>query len=349
MGKLICFVLAFLELFRQAELLDRRRRRKLRQKELKAKEHRDEETKNRDGFHLMEAEPPSEILAHVNAFDLERNDLDVPSEISLFKMSQRPIVEEADPKVQTSVAFVDKDSNACENVELRNHPPFGVPCWPMPPKRRAMSNGFYQMKSLSTSKPEFKFSKHGMRDLRVSHTVKNKKVWSRKPQPEKDEENLKFRMREASVLVAQNNMEQQLLIGSIAVNLGSSDIREKCDCADLPVDDCELENQPLKQVTNVKERNSKIQGGVNQSTVKLWRRRQEVKDSIPVQREAEVDTSALKEDSWTVNNERCVGSSSLNAGSLLFSSEAARTFLSRSKLAMLVRLYVTSFKDRSYC
>lgn len=314
-------------MFRQAEHLERKRRRKLRQKELKAKEHMNKEAENRDGFHPAEAESPSETSAHANAFDLERQDLDEPPEISLSEMPQHPIEEKEDSKAQM-VGFVDKDTGNCENVGLQSHQPLGLPSWHVLPKARAMSNSFYQMKNLSTSKPEFK-PKHGIRDLRVAHTVNNKKVWSRKPKPEKDGEKLKFRMQEASAGVGQDK-EYELLIGSIAVNLGSCDIQEKCDSADQPVDGCEQEFQSLKKVNNVTERSSKFQSGVNRSPVKLWRRREGVNDSIPVKGEAEVDNSALK-----VTDGACLSSSSLEigpAGSLLFSSEAARTFLSQSKL-----------------
>ncbi|PKI50734.1 uncharacterized protein LOC116204567 [Punica granatum] len=331
---------------RQAELLERKRRKKLRQKEQKAKEHRNEEVV-RDSFNSMAAEPPSQASAHDNASDSESQDLDGPSEISLFEMSQIPSVEDVDSEANSGVGFVDNDSNACQNIEPRSHQSLGVPNWHAPPKPRAMSNGFYQMKNSSSSKPEFK-SKNGIRDLRVAHTVNNKKVWSRKPKPEKDGENLKFRVQEAFVQVGQDK-EHELLIGSIAVNLGSSHTREKCDNAHFPEDDGTQEYQPSKKFNNAHEKNSRSDSnhsGASQSTVKHWRRRQEVKDSVPVQRESEVNSSFLKDDDQTVNNEECLRSSSLNGhhceiechslpsesnrpGNLHFSSDAARTFLSQ--------------------
>lgn len=354
------FFLVFINMFRQAELLERKRRKKLRQKEQKAKEHRKEDAEIRDDFNSMEAEPPLEISTHVNSPDLEGQDLDGHSEISASEISQLPIAEEMDSKAQAGVGFVDKDSNTSENVESQIHQSLAVPCWRAPPKPRAMSKGFYQFKNLSTSKPEFK-PKHAIRDLRVARTVNNKKVWSRKPKPEKDGENLKFRVQEAFVEVGEDK-KNELLIGSIAVNLGSSHIQEKCDYADLPVDNSKLEYQSLKKVNKAKDRNSEsdsIQGDMDQSTVKVWRLRQEVKGSLPLQKEAEVDSSALKDDTQEVNDESCLRSSSVNGhatefecyslpsegekpGSLLFSSKAARTFLSQSKIIM--PLHVTSFE-----
>lgn len=341
-------------MFRQAELLERKRRKKLRQKEQKAKELRNEDATIRDNFDSMEAEPSLVMSPHVTASYLDGQDLDGPSEISLSKISHLPISEEADSKAQSEIGFIEKDSNTCKNFKPQIHQPSNVPNGYEPPKPCAMSNVFCQIKKFSTSKLEFS-PKHGRRDLRVAHTVNNKKVWSRKPKPEREGENLKFRVQEAFVQGEQAK-ENELLIGSIAVNIGSSGMHEKSDYADLPVDDCDRHCMSLREVNNVKERDNEsdgIHGGLNQSVVKVWRRRQEVRGSCPLQKEAEVDPSALKDDNWAVNGESCLTSCSVNGcvaelecnslpseverpGSLLFSSKAARTFLSQSEILMLL-------------
>ncbi|KAK4740702.1 hypothetical protein SAY87_024290 [Trapa incisa] len=330
---------------RQAELLERKRRKKLRQKEQKAKEMRNEDAVIRDQFDSMEAEPPLLILPSVAESDLDGPNLAEPLEISVCEKAQLPISEEADLKARSEIGFVENGSITSKNIKPQIYQPSNVLNWHEPPRPHTMSNGFYQVKNFSTSKPELN-PKHGRRDLKVAHTVNNKKVWSRKMKPERDGENLKFRVQEAFMQVGQAK-ENELMIGSIAVNLGSYGTNEKSDYHEFPMDNCELKCQSLKMVNNAKERNSEsdsIHGVANQSTVLAQRLCQEVNDSSPLGKEWEVDSSALEDNNCSLHEESCLTSSvddcdaefecsSLppeveTPGSLLFSSEAARTFLS---------------------
>ncbi|KAI5347071.1 hypothetical protein L3X38_014950 [Prunus dulcis] len=313
---------------RQAELMERKRQKKLRQKEQKAKDQRHgvqvDVKENID--ETLEAEPLVETSSPSATFDSDTTSSDVQAHDSLsleaFQLSTAD--ENVDPESQTEFIHGHTDSVSGPNVERRMVQGSGC--------RRAVVARWQVLSK----------SQRGIQGTASS----GNKVWSRKPKPEYDGGSLKAGVQKEATEPDQIK-NQEVLIGSISVNLGNCS-QESDNLAG--VDDCLLEHQIPKN--NAHDKTNKpdlVHSGTNRSTVKLWRpvSRHGTKVPMAIQngnRASEIDVVAEKGNSQNPSSENCPrscvmdggkdgngnGSTHLDeTGSLRFSCRAAKDFLAQ--------------------
>lgn len=296
---------------RKAELLERKRQKKLRQK---AKEQKHGE---KDGKEFIDNTseavpvPQAETCSPSAACDSDMSVPEmlpdqVPSSSEAFRHTNSD--EEAGPDSQSGYGFEYAEPGISQNVErrmsVRRH--VAAARWQAPPKsQRGMPNGFHLGQNSQASKLGV-MQKHGIhRELRAAPVANGNKVWSRKPKPEIDGEVLKARVQKEAMNQPDQVKNHEVFIGSICVTLGNCN-QEDNNLAGAH-EDCLAEHQMPK--TNVQEKPIKpdsLHGGTNRSMVKLWRpvSRHESKGPMPVQNgniESELDAPAEKDNEQNLN------------------------------------------------
>ncbi|XP_039045263.1 uncharacterized protein LOC120184994 isoform X2 [Hibiscus syriacus] len=310
---------------RQVELLERRRQKKLRLKEQKAKEQKP--------WQMEEVISTDQVLPSLEPIPFTNPE------------------EGVDYRTQMGFSDGYCDPGTSQNVERRAEQVDGcqrtvVSRWQTPLKsQRVVLNGFHANHNAYGFKSGG-MNKHGTNRERTAAMGNSNKMWSRKPKAISDGENLKIRAEKQVSNQLDQNKSPELIIGSISVPLGKN-LAEAHDR-------CHVECQTPKR-NNVQERFSKhdhVQGVTNQSIIKFWRpvSRQERKSSLPVQngiREFEVEVTAENSFQISSSSESCLSPSSavdgsddilrmnftstleesVQPGSLLFDSNAAKAFL----------------------
>ncbi|KAJ0100352.1 hypothetical protein Patl1_20151 [Pistacia atlantica] len=340
---------------RQAEILERKRQKKLRQKEQKAKEQRHgekaDDKESTDG--TSESVPPLETSSPLATSDSDAHNADalldqVPSSLEPFQFADSD--EDVDYEVQAGPGNGYADLGPGQNIERRMIQGSGrrhmvVIRRHLPSKSRGMLNVFHANQNSQASKLGGVQNRGNNRDLRAAPIVGGNKVWSRKPKPENDYGNLKTRVLKESINQPQEDKDHEVLIGSISVTLGHCDHNEGKTVAEAQ-DDC-MEEHHMPKKNNVTEK--PIQCGTSRSTVK-WRpvSRRGTKGPAPVQngcRESKGDVNVEQANYQTLLSESCLrlsmddnngglGSStslmeeSICPGSMQFNRHAAKAFLS---------------------
>jgi hypothetical protein len=364
----IFFLLLILvpEYFRKAELLEKKRKKKLRQKEHKAKEQKHgEKVDAKEGIgNTLETVPmlPAETSSLATDCDSDMPDPEMLSD-------QVPSSSEPFQHANSEEMGLDSESGySCEctsqNVERRMVQGSGrrhvvVSRWQLPPKsQRGVPNGFHSGLNSQALKLGA-MQKHGThRDSRPGPVANGNKIWSRKPKPEIDGEVLKARVPEEAINQPDQIKNHEVLIGSICVTLGNCS-QEGNNLARAR-EDC-LSEQQVPKKTDIQEKpinpDSSLQSGTNRSTIKFWRpvSRHGSKCPIPVQNgdvEYEVDATAGK-DNDQLPKDRCLRSNAVsdnngavkNSVKLLAESirpescaHAAKAFLAQSKLFILLAM-----------
>ena len=345
--------------------MEKRRKKKLRQKEHKAKEQKHgEKVDAKEGIdNTLETVPmlPAETSSLATACD---SDMPDPEKLS----DQVPSSSEPFQHANSEVGLDSESGYSCEctgqNVERRMVQGSGrrhvvVSRWQLPPKsQRGVSNGFHSGLNSQASKLGA-IQKHGIhRDSRPGPVANSNKIWSRKPKPEIDGEVLKARVLEEAINQPDQIKNHEVLIGSICVTLGNCG-QEGNNLARAG-EDCLAEHQVPKK-TDIQEKpinpDSSLQSGTNRSTIKLWRpvSRHGSKCPMPVQNgnaEYEVDATAEKDNdqlpkdgcirSYAVydNNGAAKNSVKVVAESICPQScvHAAKAFLAQSKLFILLAM-----------
>ncbi|GMI76485.1 hypothetical protein like AT4G25610 [Hibiscus trionum] len=343
---------------RQAELLERKRQKKLRQKEQKAKEQKPWEME--EGKHNMddslEVNTWGETSSSSAVFDMDGQNAVISTDQVLPSLDPIPFPnpgEGVDYRYhQMGISNGYCDPGTSQNVERQVEQVDGyqrtvVSGWQTPPKsQRVVPNGFH----VNHNSHGFKFggmNKHGTNRERTAAMGNNNKMWSRKPKAINDGEGLKIRAEKPAANQLDQNKNPELIIGSISVPLGKN-LAEAHDR-------CHEESRTPKR-NNVQERFSKhdhVLGVTNRSTIKFWRpvSRQERKSSLPVQngiRDFEVEVTAENAVQISSSSESCLRPStvdgsddndilrmnlsstleeSVQPGSLQFDSNAAKAFL----------------------
>lgn len=347
---------------RQAELLERKRQKKLRQKEQKAKEQRHEE-KTDD---TLESVPLPETSSPLATSDSDAHNADSPPDhdpSSLEPFSFANSEDDVDYEVQTGSGNGYCDSSTGNNVERQIVQGIGrchmvLTRRQVPPKsQRSLPNVFHVSQSSQASKLGG-IHKHGInKDLRAAPSVNGNKVWSRKPKPENDLVIVKSRVLKEVINQPEQSKNHEVLIGSISVTLGN------CNPAEAR-DDCMVEHRmPKKNNIPEKPKFDSNQCGANRSTVKFWRpvSRHGIKGPLPVQngsRDSEADVNAGQAGDQTLSNESSLRSCSVDdnriglentspvedstcARSLPFNIHAAKTFLSERWKEAIAAEHVT--------
>ncbi|KAB2069618.1 hypothetical protein ES319_A08G105600v1 [Gossypium barbadense] len=307
---------------RQVELLERKRQKKLRQKEQKAKELRP--------WEMEEVISTDQVLPALEPIPFPNPE------------------EGVDYRVQTEFYNRYCEPGTSQNGEKRVEQVDGcqrkvVARWKTPPKsQRVVLNGFHANQNSHGFKSGGT-NKHGTNRERIAAMGNSNKMWSRKPKAIDDGDSLQIKAGKQATNQPDQNKNPELIIGSISVPLGKN-LGETHDR-------CPVECQPKN---NVQERFSKhdhVQIVANRSTIKFWRpvSRQERKSSLPVQngiRDVEVEVIAENDGVQISSNESYRRSSavdgsdgvlrmnlsstlkeSVQPGGLQFDSNAAKAFL----------------------
>ncbi|KAB2069621.1 hypothetical protein ES319_A08G105600v1 [Gossypium barbadense] len=303
---------------RQVELLERKRQKKLRQKEQKAKELRPWEMEEDQVLPALEPIP----------FPNPEEGVDYRVQTEFYNRYCEPGTSQNGEKRVEQV-------DGCQRKVVAR--------WKTPPKsQRVVLNGFHANQNSHGFKSGGT-NKHGTNRERIAAMGNSNKMWSRKPKAIDDGDSLQIKAGKQATNQPDQNKNPELIIGSISVPLGKN-LGETHDR-------CPVECQPKN---NVQERFSKhdhVQIVANRSTIKFWRpvSRQERKSSLPVQngiRDVEVEVIAENDGVQISSNESYRRSSavdgsdgvlrmnlsstlkeSVQPGGLQFDSNAAKAFL----------------------
>ncbi|XP_052491214.1 uncharacterized protein LOC105791160 isoform X2 [Gossypium raimondii] len=297
---------------RQVELLERKRQKKLRQKEQKAKELRP-----------WEMEEALEPIPFPN-----------PEEGVDYRVQTEFYNQYCEPGTSQNGERRVEQVDGCQRIVVAR--------WKTPPKsQRVVLNGFHANQNSHGFKSGGT-NKHETNRERIAAMGNSNKMWSRKSKAIDDGDSLQIKAGKQATNQPDQNKNPELVIGSISVPLGKN-LAETHDR-------CPAECQTPKN--NVQERFSKhdhVQIVANRSTIKFWRpvSRQERKSSLPVQNGIkEVEVIAENDGVQISSNESYRRSSavdgsdgvlrmnlsstleeSVQPGGLQFDSNAAKAFL----------------------
>ncbi|KAF5207715.1 C2h2-like zinc finger protein [Thalictrum thalictroides] len=274
---------------RQADLLERRRLKKLRKENQRVKEQVDREEadleeNSSDSLPDLLSVEASSLPAASNS---NLNTLEEPSDLEPL----HPLIcnKEADAScfsgldnVQMDTTSSNADVNNFRNVDRRlkqgsmrwNH---NVVRRPSPSSRRGASNGFHSGAVVPKLGP---VQRQGVHRDQKSTLLNGYKIWTRKTKPDKEGEDLSVGLLgESRDLNDRDSIDHsdvdekcEVLIGSISVTLRECNGQSQGAMLASPVDQCTAENQ-LSQNKCIQKNHAKPdsgQCGVNRS-VKLWR------------------------------------------------------------------------------
>ncbi|PSS33059.1 Receptor-mediated endocytosis protein [Actinidia chinensis var. chinensis] len=349
---------------RQAELLERKRQKKLRQKEQKVKEQAKEEKADFKDVTADTLDSPPSVGTSSTLIESESssNALETPPDhaSTLQEPVQMSITEgDADTEAQYGFSCEHSDSGTFPNIDRRTEQGNGrrhlvISRWQVPKSQKSGRNGFHSSQNHQVLKLE-PTQKHGAPgDPRAAPVVNGNKVWTRKPKSENDGESLKSRLLKEVVNQTDQNKNSEVMIGSISVTLENCTAQQQGD--GLP------ETQEHRSTEHAMSKNSgqekptktdSVQGGLNKSTVKFWRpvSRHETRGPMPVQsgsgESGEDVITGMGNDRMGAsesclrscglgdsghesgNNSNPLVNGSLHPDSLLFYSHAAKAFLAQ--------------------
>ncbi|KAJ7969925.1 putative C2H2-like zinc finger protein [Quillaja saponaria] len=339
---------------RQAELVERKRQKKLRQKEQKAKEqgHEDNTGVKESISSTIEAvlsvEASALLVTHNFEADSPYTSADlIPSSLEPFHPNSD---DGLDCESLSRIPGGYTDSSTDHNIEHRTaqgdaRRQIVITRRQVQPKSRrsVFTHGFHANENSHMSKP-----KHGtLQDPKAAPAVNANKVWSRKPKPEIDGVVLKARLRKEPIVQPDPIKNREVLIGSISVTLRNCSHEEGSLACTR--DDCLLENVPKQKF--VQEKTAKLDSIQNGTKRLIWRpvSQHRTEGLISVHkgsREADLDAIGGQGDGQTLSCESClrscevdnndnssIGNSailledSLVPGSLRLSSHSAKSFL----------------------
>ncbi|CAK9185045.1 unnamed protein product [Ilex paraguariensis] len=345
---------------RQAELLERKRQKKLRQKEQKAKEQSNgENAYSNITSDMIDSSPPAETSSPSALSESNSNALDIPDDvlsvIDPVEFSNKD--EDLDIEAQSGFGSEHSESSTNQNAELQTMPANGnrhvvISRWQLPKSQHGGRNGFHGSQNLQGLKLE-PTQKHGLPRGPRAALVNGSKVWTRKA--EKDGESLRTRLHEEAMNQTDQNKCDVMMIGSISIPVRNCTSQQQGNSLAETEDDCSTEHTVPKK-NNFQEKilkSDSVHCGTNRSAVKLWRpvSRHETSGPLAVQssnREAEEGLISEKGDDGTVSNDSCVQSCAVDIydserenssrppleenahpEGLLFSSSAAKAFLAQ--------------------
>ncbi|XP_042491552.1 uncharacterized protein LOC122071282 isoform X2 [Macadamia integrifolia] len=271
---------------RQAELLERRRLKKLRQKEQKSRDQTDgDKEDSRDGSpdNLDEIVSSTGKINQEAAFDIHSQEGQIDPVLPYLEPVRhlKPDVEAdiggqtgfTDPDIE--MGYGDVSTANCQNVDQKTQQG-GSRRQPIVARRqllkpqRNISNGLHSGQNVLKSGG---VQKHGVyRDQRTASLANGHKVWTRKTKSEAEGEVLNSRLQRELVDQSDQNDNCEVLIGSISVTLGDCGSQRQGETATAAVDQCTAEPPPKR--SHILEKLIKAdscQGGTNRLMVKLWR------------------------------------------------------------------------------
>ncbi|KAJ6688791.1 C2H2-LIKE ZINC FINGER PROTEIN [Salix koriyanagi] len=258
---------------RLAELLERKRQKKMRHKEQKAKEQRqDEKVDFKERIDdMLETVPQAEqsgplAISDSDTLGSETLPDDIPSSLEPLLLLRT----DEDVDLENQIVRGGDRSKLLGN----SHRHMVVARWHAPSRsqRDNLSNGFHASKNSQAPKPGA-MEKHGIkRDFKPGPMVNGNKKWSRKPKPGNNGESFKARVQKEIITEIEHDKKGEVLIGSISVTLRNCS-HDESNNLDGAQDDCLVEHEISKK-KNVQEKHNgpdSVQCSMNRSTVKLWR------------------------------------------------------------------------------
>ncbi|KAF9668380.1 hypothetical protein SADUNF_Sadunf15G0122600 [Salix dunnii] len=258
---------------RLAELLERKRQKKLRHKEQKAKEQRqDEKVDVKEHIDdMLEAVPQAEqsgplAISDSGMLGSETLPNDVPSSLEPLLLLRT----DEDVNLENQIVHGGERSKFQGN----SHRHMVVARWHAPSRsqRDNLSNGFHASQNSQAPKPGA-MEKHGIqRHFKPGPMVNGNKKWSRKPKPGYTGESFKAIVQKEVITEIEHDKKGEVLIGSISVTLRNCS-HDESNNLDGAQDDCLIEHEISKK-KNVQEKHNRpdsVQCSMNRSTVKLWR------------------------------------------------------------------------------
>ncbi|XAR53648.1 hypothetical protein NMG60_11022278 [Bertholletia excelsa] len=277
---------------RQAELLERKRQKKLRQKEQKAKELENGEKADFKNFTAdTTGSPSAQTSSTPDASELCSDVLEMLTDNAsshLAPVQLSPNEEDVVADAQLGFTYEHSDSSFSLNLERQmaqgiSHRHLAISRWQVPKSQRGVRNGFHASQHPQAMKLEPVQRHVAPRDSRAGQPVNGVKIWTRKPKPE----NLEERLQKKVVNQTEKVGNCEVIIGSIPVTLGSCtasqlksdslvEAQENC-CTKHEMSKNRMEERPVK--TEI------VQGSLNRSTVRLWRpvSHRETRGPMPVQ------------------------------------------------------------------
>lgn len=331
---------------RQAELLERKRQRKLRQKEQRAKDQSYGEKIDVNGTIDIFESPLSTETSSPPAF-AEADSYDLGSTINHVHTSLEAVEilnseEDVDIEAQGGCSSEFLDSGTCQNAELQNSLGNGykhlvITRWQVPKSQKGGRNGFHASHNNVHMLKREAVQKHGLHRDQRSAPINGSKVWTKKPKSDTSGEFMRNRIQND----ATNQTDQancQLMIGSISVTVRTSTAQRQVSRAEAQ----DSNGMELKK--------NNVQSGSNHSTAKLWRPRQETRGQLPDRSGSQVSEDDVSEKGAdrTMPSESCPLSCEINGNDsegtkdvhplvedgaqpegLPFSSDAAKAFLAQ--------------------
>ncbi|KAK7391354.1 hypothetical protein VNO78_19769 [Psophocarpus tetragonolobus] len=265
---------------RKAEILERKRQKKLRQKEHKARERLEDDSEIKGNISST-GEDLSPAEASLSTCDFEPHNPDIfadhspPADVTSYCLDTNEVIEGG------SLSGYDCDTD--QYIERRTSQ--GHHCrhtmaarWQGVPKSQwTKANSLHAGQNSHMLKIGV-IQKHGTsRDQRAAPLVNGNKVWSRKPKSETNGVVLKAKLLKEQT----KGKNHEVLIGSVSVSLGNCSHSEGNLMA--PQRDCLVENPGKLNTAPVKHDSS--QGSNGRLMVKLWRpvSQHGTKDTMPLQ------------------------------------------------------------------
>lgn len=336
---------------RQAELLERKRQKKLRQKEQKAREQLNGVKAALTVFpDSLEAEtcsplPPCGLIS--DASDILADVTSILDPVQFSNNEENDVIE-----VQFDLSNDHLDNSIVQNVEPSLVSVNVGHRWQVPKSQRVGRNGFYGNQNLQVLKLETGQKHVTAKDRGTS--VSSSKVWTRKFKVENDEEGLRPKLEEAVNQTDENKCE--LIIGSISVPVRNCTTQKKQISSEEAQNSCNTEPNKHKKSTAFEEpaNSDDLHGSVNRTFSELLMpvSRHETKGTSPIQRpnhDSEEGVMLEKPEDRTACDGSCLQSSasdhehsksrecstSVSEGTTLpqglqFSSVAAKAFLAQS-------------------
>lgn len=352
--------LIFHSVYRKAEIVERKRQKKLRQKEHKAREQLEDDSEIKGNMSSTgEDVSPAEASEGTCDFDAHNPDLFVdhspPPHVTSHCLDTDEIIE------GDTLSGYDCDTDQyIEQLTSRGHnrqhtiaarwQGLQKPQW-------TKANGLHASQNLQMPKLVV-IQKHGTnRDQRAAPILNGSKVWSRKPKPETNGVILKAKLQKEP----DKGKNHEVLIGSISVSLGNCSHSEGNFLA--PQQDCLV--QDLAKQNTAQEKPVKLdssQGSNGRLTVKLWRpvSQHGTKDPLPLHNggtEADVINGKYDQNLSGLSSLRLfsIDGSDIGFGNNFFhagakvgsessrlSSHAAKAFLAQSKFHHFIYFCVSS-------
>ncbi|KAJ4952211.1 hypothetical protein NE237_029043 [Protea cynaroides] len=315
---------------RQAELLERRRLKKLRQKEHKSSEQTDgdkEDSKDGSPDALDDVVSPTDKTSPEVTPDLLSLEGKL-GHVSSFLEPVRHLKTDVETDTGGQTGFRGQDIEMasgnmsldnCQNVDPRMQQGGGLrqPILAqrqLPKSQRGMPNGLHSGQNALKLGAVQKHGSYKEQRTTSMAIANGHKVWTRKTKPEAEGEGLNSNIQGELVDQSDQNAYCELLIGSISVTVGDCGTQCQGDTVVAALDQCMTEYEPPRQnyILGKPIKPESGHEGTNQMMVKLWRPvgRHEVCGSTHVQgdkREDEVNVISGQCTDQTLSSESCLG------------------------------------------